>query len=340
MSLHWDFISSNKYATYLFDSLGTMSSPKISIIIPAYNAERFIARTLDSVLVQDVTEWECIIVDDGSTDGTRDIANKYAQLDERFKSHSQRNAGVAAARNRGFELCDLSSAFVIFMDNDDLFTPTALRKFIDAIDAHPEVTGAHALADMIDADDRPLGDGGFANFLRHRKKAQGSSLRSCSLEEHTTFSVTLVTVFWPPGTVMLRKAAIMKAGFFDTSLRAASDWEMWIKIARLGPLAFINEILVFYRRHDKNESNSPHYIYRETRYVRRKAFFDPANSVDQRKQAKMAYRAWQLHKISEKSNSLHTALRERSISESIKFGVHIIFHCLFTFEAFRRSAVE
>src|SRR5579875_138818 len=95
-------------------------SPEISIVVPAYNAERYIGPTLDSVRAQTVAAWEVVVVDDGSRDGTRQVAEQYAARDPRIRVIGQINSGVAAARNRGWAATAPSSTYVTFLDHDDL----------------------------------------------------------------------------------------------------------------------------------------------------------------------------------------------------------------------------
>jgi len=305
-----------------------MASPLISIIIPLYNAERFLAATLESIVAQDRADWECVLVDDGSKDRSLEIAQSFANRDARFRVFSQANAGVARTRTHGLQLADPAARFVVFMDNDDLFVPSALSRLHVAVEALPDSSGAHGLADMIDIHGQPIGEGGFARFGRERTKIQDGRLVPCSLTEPSTFAVLIVTGIYPPGVVMFRKEIIDQAGPFDDSCRAASDWDMWIRVVRSGPLAFINEILVLYRRHDKNESNDGAYISREIRYVQRKAFFDPSNTPEQKSVSRQAYRAWQLHKIREKRSALGKALTRVQFKSSLRLATHVAAHAL------------
>ncbi|WOC52442.1 hypothetical protein BPO_1795 [Bergeyella porcorum] len=103
-------------------------SPLISIIIPIYNAEAYLDETLASVFAQTYSNWECIIVNDGSTDNSLSIAKQWAEKDLRFKVFSQENAGVSAARNYGIDLA--KGEYLVFIDSDDTTNPHYLNDFI------------------------------------------------------------------------------------------------------------------------------------------------------------------------------------------------------------------
>lgn len=98
---------------------------KISVIIPVYNAGKYLSDALESVKKQSFTEWECICIDDGSTDGSADIINTFTVHDERFKLINQENSGVSAARNAGLD--SATGKYIAFLDQDDLMSPTALE---------------------------------------------------------------------------------------------------------------------------------------------------------------------------------------------------------------------
>lgn len=104
-------------------------TPKLSIIIPAYNVESFLPKCLDSVLAQNFTDWEAIVVDDGSTDGTGAICDEYAARDSRFKVIHSRNKGISSARNTG--LANSRGEFIGFVDSDDWVDPDMFATLLD-----------------------------------------------------------------------------------------------------------------------------------------------------------------------------------------------------------------
>jgi CDP-glycerol glycerophosphotransferase len=117
----------------------------ITVIIPAYNAERYLEQTVQGVLAQTVSDWELVIVDDGSADGTALVAQSYAKPDPRIRVVRQANHGIAAARNRGLAESDTSCEFVIFLDHDDLWERDALELLREELRAHPGAAAANGL---------------------------------------------------------------------------------------------------------------------------------------------------------------------------------------------------
>ncbi len=109
----------------------------VSVIIPCYNQEKYIAEALESVWNQTYNNWECLVVNDGSTDSSVNIINKYTRKDKRFKLINQENKGVAAARNHGFQKA--SGSYIQFLDADDLLLPDKLEKHVDFLINHPDV---------------------------------------------------------------------------------------------------------------------------------------------------------------------------------------------------------
>src|SRR5438552_1151783 len=99
---------------------------RIAIIIPAYNAERYIAETIESVIAQTLSDWELVIVDDGSADDTNGVASRYAARDARIRALITPNRGVANARNFGFAKSSADAEFVMFLDSDDVLEPDSL----------------------------------------------------------------------------------------------------------------------------------------------------------------------------------------------------------------------
>ena len=112
--------------------------PQVTVVIPAYNAEKYIEETFDSLRAQTLTDWEALIVDDGSTDATAQIAEKASHADARFRLLRQENAGVSAARNHG--LSEAQGTYILFLDSDDTLTADSLRAFCGTLDR----TGADA----------------------------------------------------------------------------------------------------------------------------------------------------------------------------------------------------
>ena len=119
------------------------SSPRLTT--PDFWTARF-----ESVQAQSLTDWECIVVDDGSTDETFAIANSYAAVDQRFRAAKPSGRGSSAARNTGYALTNPCTKFMTFMDSDDVWLPHALETLWSRLQPDPTAIGAHGLAEMVD----------------------------------------------------------------------------------------------------------------------------------------------------------------------------------------------
>jgi glycosyltransferase involved in cell wall biosynthesis len=116
---------------YMIEEINDNNNPKVSVIIPVYNGEACISIPLNSLLKQTYPDFEVVIIDDGSTDSTKDVVEKYTSMDNRFKYYYQTNQGVSAARNKGMELS--RGEFITFLDSDDFHEETFLDKMVDKI---------------------------------------------------------------------------------------------------------------------------------------------------------------------------------------------------------------
>src|SRR4051812_46608738 len=112
---------------------------KITVVTPCYNARPFIADTVASVQAQDLSDWDYILVDDGSNDGTPELLHQLAKSDPRIAVLTQANGGTCRARNLGAERASPNSVYLLFLDHDDMLEPNALRVLSEYLDAHPDV---------------------------------------------------------------------------------------------------------------------------------------------------------------------------------------------------------
>jgi len=233
-------------------------SPLLSIVVPVYNGAPFLASTLDSALAQTRRNWEMIIVDDGSTDDSADIAADYCRREPRLHLIRQPHEGVAAARNRGFAASHPHSDYVIFLDADDVWHPTALERLLVALEAHPTAAGAHAIARTVDEEGQPYEPGKMEEVLRKRLTVIDRRVVDVPLTAPTTFSALLVECWIvTPGICLLRRSFLERAEGFREALTHGEDWEFWLRLTRLGDLVFVDEVLIDYRRHERSASADP-----------------------------------------------------------------------------------
>jgi glycosyltransferase involved in cell wall biosynthesis len=195
-------------------------APAVSILTPAYDVARFVGAAVDSVLAQDFPDWEMIVVDDGSRDGTAAVVAE--RRDPRIRLIAQENAGVSAARSRA--MAEARGEAILFLDADDWLAPDALTRLLAALARAPEAVGAYGgyavMAEDARPDDAPL-----------RRKAgpfpSGDLLETLLVEN----------LFANGGQVLLRREAVRQAGPFLPQLRYGEDWEYWIRLSLQGPWA-------------------------------------------------------------------------------------------------------
>ena len=264
--------------------------PRISIVIPVYDREVYLAEAVDTVLAQTFTDWELVISDDGSTDGTPEVARRYADVDARIRVVSHTNGGVAIARNRGLAATNPTSELVILLDSDDLWEPDALETLVNALEAHPDCVSAHALADSVDVDGTPLEGDDLADRLRTRRGYRGDHLAPIPIDEPTTFAEMVnQNCVWTPGLQLIRRDVLDRVGQFDPATDPADDWDFAIRVSRQGNSVLVDRVILHWRRHDATlSSQSPR--QREAYFaVRRKTLTDPTNTPDQRRVARLGY---------------------------------------------------
>ena len=231
------------------------------------------------------------MVDDGSSDGTAAIIEKYAAADDRFILLSQANAGLPTARNNGMAALPPGCEFVAFLDSDDLYEPDALASLVEVLQARPDAVGAYGLAEYIDEQSAVLRPGLHPGRQQSRRAIGRWLLRDVPVADDATFETVVVAgPIWPPAVAVQRLSVVLAVGGFDPSFTSQEDWDLYVRLTRHGPYATVNRTLAGYRRHGGNLTNS-HFtsVYQQER-VRRKAFVSAANTPEQRRQAGRAWR--------------------------------------------------
>ncbi len=264
----------------------------VTVIVPVYNGERHLAQSLTSVVDQTYTRWECVVVDDGSTDSTPAIARSFAERDERMRTISQSNAGVSAARNRGLlAASDVDGTLVAFLDGDDVWTPDALEVLIGALVADPDAVGAYGLAEYIDAAGRPIRPGAHSAGQRDRRVLGRFDLTSVEVSEPGTFSNLLVTgTIWPTAVAVHRRAVITAVGGFDSEIVGAEDWDLYLRMSRHGHFRPVDRQVAWYRRHGANTTAGVVMMAEQTARVRWKTWASSDNTSAQRRESARVFR--------------------------------------------------
>ena len=213
--------------------------PKVSVIIPAYNAMTYLPETLESVLQQTFTDFEVLIVDDGSLDNIVQWAN--GLTDDRVKFIFQSNEGVSTARN--LAISKASGDYIAFLDADDLWEKTKLEKQAQFLDDNPTVGLVATWMILTDKQGNP--------GVEVKIDFEQGNIRKELIE------ISLI----PCGSIpMVRRVCFDKVGLFDPTLRFGEDWEMWTRIAADYDFGLIKETLVYYRQHSTNSSKNSQQI--------------------------------------------------------------------------------
>ena len=222
--------------------------PKVSVIIPAYNCEKYIAATIDSVLAQTFPDLELVVIDDGSTDGTKDVVQQY---DARVRYFYQKNQGVSAARNRG--IAESKGDYIAFLDNDDIWFPDKLELQVPIMEADPDVamvfTDGEKFNDVgvveptfkVPLEQARLKGGVLLNRITQMKTNDGSVIRDNFY--HDLFLKSFVF----NSSVLIRKSCLDQVGIIDASLLINSDYDLWIRMALKYPLVYLNRVTARWR---------------------------------------------------------------------------------------------
>jgi glycosyltransferase involved in cell wall biosynthesis len=242
--------------------------PLVSVIIPTYNYAHFIGQTLDSLLAQTYARWECLVVDDDSTDDTPAVVAGYAERDARIRYLHQPNALQAAAKNLGMR--HAAGDYLQFLDADDLIEPRKLEHQVEYLARHPEV-------DIVYGDVNY-----FVEDPRETFRPEGTPTGGVSGSGREVLEPLLrdnITVINAP---LVRRRAADRAGPFDIGLPPAEDWDFWLRCALAGARFQFDAApgtLALVRTHSLSSSRNHARMFRSILLMRRKVgplLADPA----------------------------------------------------------------
>jgi glycosyltransferase involved in cell wall biosynthesis len=200
--------------------------PLVSVFIPVFNGEKTIRETIESVLNQTLTDFELVVINDGSQDGTLDIVERIP--DSRIQVFSYPNAGQSTSRNRGIEIA--KGDYISFIDADDLWTPDKLEAQLQALQANPKAGVAYSWTDWIDESSQLLGKGSY------------------NTEQGEVFTKLLLNDFVANGSnVLIRRQALTEVGGFDPSVTPAEDWDLWLRLAARYEFVAVRSPQILYR---------------------------------------------------------------------------------------------
>jgi glycosyltransferase involved in cell wall biosynthesis len=212
-----------------------MKYPFFSVIIPVYNRGEIVHRAIESVLSQSYVHFEVIIVNDGSTDSTKNVIMSY--IDNRIKIVDTENRGVSHARNRGIEKSN--GDYVAFLDSDDQFLPNKLQEDSEYINKHPE--------SLIHQSDEVW----IRNGIQVNKKILHEKIVGYIFQESLEMCII------SPSSVVIKKELFDFVGYFDEKMRVCEDYDLWLRITHTYPVGLIpKKTIIKYGGHSDQLSRS------------------------------------------------------------------------------------
>ena len=206
---------------------------RVSVFVPCYNVEKYVRKMLDSVLCQTFTDFDLVLVDDGSTDGTYDILKEYEKKDDRIKLYNnEKNMGLPYTRNLMFEYCD--SDYIALMDADDLMPVYRLKEETEYLDHHPDVAAVGGAMQVIDE---------WGNYT-DRVSFVPQDYEACK-------AAMLMADCFPNGSMMIRRSDVSNSGVrYDMRFNCMQDYRFWSELIIKCKMANLNHIMLYYRENN------------------------------------------------------------------------------------------
>jgi glycosyltransferase involved in cell wall biosynthesis len=213
--------------------------PKVSVIIPTFNRERLVGRAIESVFQQTYTDYEIVVVDDGSTDNTTDVLKRF---NGKIRYFYQKNAGISGARNRG--LREATGEYIAFLDSDDTWVPEKLAVQVEVLDRDKEVGITYSRMLILNEDGKRCG-------YKPDEKTGRDFLELIEIRGDIATS-----------TVMTRKECFDRVGTFDPDLPPMEDFDMWLRIAKFYKIHEVTDItLAYYYEHSHQATRDLRKVY-------------------------------------------------------------------------------
>jgi glycosyltransferase involved in cell wall biosynthesis len=229
--------------------------PKVSVIIPAFNAERYIQNTLESVFEQTYKDYEVIVVNDGSTDSTQKILDNYGP---RIRVFTKTNRGPASARNMGIKKA--SGKYIAFLDADDLWLKNKLKMQVEYLDSHPKAGFVYCNAICFSGDDK--------------SNETVEAVWKCNIKG-SVFKNLFWNNFIPNLTVVVRKSCLESVNLLDESQQiiGSEDYDLFLRLSHKYELGHVPQVLAKYRLHQENLLGySYEKAFRLHKYIYKKLF--------------------------------------------------------------------
>jgi glycosyltransferase involved in cell wall biosynthesis len=226
-------------------------TPKISVVVPAYNAERTIKETIESVQKQTFSDFELIVINDGSTDRTLELLQSIKE--PRLRILSYENGGLPVARNRG--IANATGEFIAFLDADDLWTLNKLELQLEALQQHPEAGVAYSWTYYIDEQGKSLFPG-IRIFY----------------EGNVHADLLLRNFLLNGSNPLIRRQAIEAVGEFDSTLKSGEDWDFYLRLAASWSFVLVPKYQVLYRQSSTSMSSKVNVMKEANLIVLKRAF--------------------------------------------------------------------
>jgi glycosyltransferase involved in cell wall biosynthesis len=210
-------------------------TPIISVVMPVYNAEKYVAEAVESILNQTFSDFEFLIVNDGSSDGSLAILKRYAEKDRRIRLISRPNTGLVVALNE--MLSKSKGEFLARMDADDIALPDRFARQVEFLQRESDVVCVGGARELIDEEGRTLT---YIEDPEHNDRIQELLLAGHSCICHPS--------------AMIRRSALLKVGGYDESMHPAEDLDLWLRLGEVGKLANLKDKVVKYRLHQNSAS--------------------------------------------------------------------------------------
>jgi glycosyltransferase involved in cell wall biosynthesis len=215
--------------------------PTFDVIIPAYNAAKFLPAAIQSVIEQTFIDWRILLIDDGSTDNTPDVVAPYIEeLGPKLKYIRKPNGGLPAARNTAIRNSD--ATYLALLDADDIWLPNRLEESFKTMDGRPDVGLSYGFVSRIDSDGALID-----TFSAKQKNGEGRIAPYIYMRE----------VHLPCPTLTFRRSSVDEVGLFDESLQATEDRDMWVRIAFRYDVALVPKVIALYRMSPFAMTNNP-----------------------------------------------------------------------------------
>jgi glycosyltransferase involved in cell wall biosynthesis len=257
--------------------------PTVSVVMPVFNGERYLALAVESILNQSFQAFEFIIVDDGSTDSSPAILDAYARRDERIRVHHQLNAGIVAALNTGIALS--SADWIARMDADDIALAPRLETQLQAVAQRPHCVALGSRVLLIDPDGRPIAP--FSMLTSH-EEIDAAHLANCGG----------AAICHP--SVLLHRETVLRVGGYRQEMAAAEDLDLFLRLAEVGRIENLPDCLLHYRLHPASIGHARRAeqirkigLAIAQAHVRREIAYTPSSTTGRHEESPgAAYRRW------------------------------------------------